>query len=79
MQLTESEESDNNFARAYNALTKESKSRAKHNIMINCGISEKTFYSWLKNPDLLKDDRVTKHFIADTVFEKEVQEIFPKK
>lgn len=78
MLFNESVDADNNFARAYNALDKESKQRVVELTMVGCGIkSTTTFYHWLKNPELVSSP-VHRRYIACTILGKEIKEIFGK-
>lgn len=78
MLLTDSVDADNNFARAYNALDKDSKQRVIELTMVACGIkSTTTFYAWLKNPELVSSPLHRRH-IACAIFGKEIKEIFGK-
>lgn len=76
MLFNESVDADNNFARAYNALDKESKQRAIELIMICCGIeSTTTVYNWLKKPELVSSPIHRRH-IAWLILGKKIKEIF---
>ena len=63
------------FGKAYKALDKDTKRRAKENICATCEISEGTFYDWLKNSQLIK--RNDRRFIAEVVFGVPVKTLFP--
>lgn len=78
MILTDSDsiDADNNFAKAYNALTKDAKWRMRQAIMVACGVSEKTVREWINNPDLVSSPSDRLHIALVLFAKKEIKEIF---
>ncbi len=76
MILSDEVQADTNFAKAYNALTREDKARVMESIMITCGIeSAVTIYEWMKRPDLVKS-KIHQRYIAYLIFKKPIKEFF---
>lgn len=77
MILTDSIEADNNFAKAYNALTKGDKARVREIIMAGCGITEDTVREWIHEPSLVKSP-LHRRYIAYLIFNKPIKDFFEK-
>lgn len=61
------------FEDAYEALCAEDKYRVRTCILAICGISRKTFYDWMKSPQLISPgDR----FHIANVFGKNIEDLF---
>lgn len=75
--LNEDIEAGNSYAKAYNALSYHDRSRVRSIICRALGISDTTFYDWLKKPELIKAP-ADKYFIACDVLGKPITDIFPK-
>lgn len=75
MILEDNINADNNFCKAYDALDNETKARIRELITGHCDINEKTFYSWLKRPELVKG-KPNQRFIAYLLFNRKVKEFF---
>jgi|GEM_PF-6875623 len=77
MILSDSVDADNNFAKAYNALTKEDKARVRELIMVVCEVHENTVREWIKNPDIVTS-KLHRRYIAYLIFNKPIKEFFDK-
>ena len=77
MILNEKINADNNFCKAYDALERESQYRIRTSIIMQCRISETTFYRWLQRPNLVTSYN-DQYYIAYLQFGKPIKEFFEK-
>lgn len=75
MILNDDVKADNNFARAYNALSKDDKARVRESVMVACEITEGTFYNWVHRPELVTS-KLNQRYIAYLIFNKPIKEFF---
>lgn len=75
MLLSEPVDANNNFARAYNALSNKDKARVREAIMVICEITEGTVREWIKNPELVTS-KLHRRYIAYLIFDKPIKEFF---